>query len=152
MLRVRSEQNAIRFVLTSRITGAAERLFASVTIRSVPRFQVMLVGEDGLYDMARIRAAWHFLGADLLGPLPAHRTTLESFRQLDGVLIQLPSDAVATRQLSDRLDQLDIPFLFLMPAKAASRCHSVFYLSDDAADIKDMICRLSRQGSRSVRH
>ncbi|MCO5734011.1 hypothetical protein [Rhizobium sp. SSA_523] len=106
-------------------------------------FDVIVVGPDGLVDDA-IREAWMRSGVRLHGPIAPAALDMDLARRSGGILLDLSLPADDLLQLSEDLDERDVPFLYVMPNMPESATAQPYILSTDMAARDAIVEALTR--------
>jgi hypothetical protein len=93
-----------------------------------------------------VRQSWHAAGVDLLGPVSASDLPDPVATDIAGVLLDVSQDASTLFDLSERLIEENIPFLFVVDALAAKSILSPFVVDDMAVNRQAIFEALARVG------
>jgi hypothetical protein len=93
-----------------------------------------------------VRRAWRLGGVDLLGPYSAADLPFVFPADLAGVLLDVGQDASILFDLSERLMEENMPFLFVVDHQESQSALSPFVVDDDAGNRIAIFEALARVG------
>ena len=108
-------------------------------------YQIIVVADAG-FVLDTVRAAWRRSGVKLSGPFRPEEVDDAELIRSGGVVIDVSLEASELFDLSERLLQLDVPFLFVVGSNAHSSASGLPYrLTERRADIAAILNALSQE-------
>jgi hypothetical protein len=104
--------------------------------------QIIVVADAGFVPDT-VRAAWRRSGVELVGPVAPASVNVAALIRSAGVLMDLSLEASALFDLSERLQQLNVPFLFVVGSQARSASASPYRVSERRAEIAVILTALT---------
>lgn len=117
------------------------------------RFSILVIGRSKLYS-GEVKDAWAKNGFNLRGPLAFEKAIdlLNSHGAFDGVLIDVTESAEHMVHLVERLEPLQIPFLFVASETDDIGGYSPYEMNARKDDIDAIFHALMQQGDSTTRH
>ncbi|MGF9695296.1 hypothetical protein AAIH46_20935 [Rhizobium sp. 0TCS1.26] len=108
-------------------------------------YEIIVVADAGFVPDT-VRAAWRRSGVKLSGPFRPEEADEAALIRSGGVVIDVSLEASELFGLSERLLQLDVPFLFVVGSNARSSASGLPYrLTERQADIAAILNGLTHE-------
>jgi len=113
-------------------------------------YVIILVGPES-FGTDAIRMAWQAAGVELLGPLPVDKLDAKSLESALGVVTDISLDADALFELSEFLEQRQVPHLYAVREDQVQR-RGAYVVSRAKAEIQAIVQALTLYGDEGIRH